>query len=169
MIANVINLPHRTDRLEHFKKQAEEQGFEYKVWDGIMLEPTHTAISRSHKQIVYNAQKDGLEEVLIMEDDIVFDYPNAFKDFIKNKPNNYDLYLGGNYGKDRNRDGTIRSFFGLHLYIVHNKFYDKFLSVPEREHLDLALSGKGRYILYNVSKQIAGFSDNLKRETDYNR
>lgn len=169
MIVNVINLPHRTDRLEHFKNQAREQGFEYIVWEGMMGNPTHTYISRSHKQIIMAAKAEGLEEVCVMEDDIVFPHPLAFKDWLQHKPNKYDIYLGGNYGKDKNRDGTIRSFFGLHLYMVHNKFYDKFLSTPDREHIDLALSGKGRYILYDVAKQMSGFSDNLKREVDYNR
>ena len=168
MIAHVLHLPDRTDRLENIKRQAEWQGFEFMLHEGMRGEPVHTYISRSHKNIIRYAKEQGLPEVLVMEDDISFKGDGAFQDFLAHKPNNYDIFLGGTYGRDFKRDKTIRTFRGLHLYIVNSRFYDKFLGVTEKEHIDVALGGLGRYILYDVARQTDGYSDNIKRYVNYN-
>jgi hypothetical protein len=164
----VINLPHRTDRLEHFKKQAQEQGFTFNVHEGVYGEPTHVAINKAWKNVIRFAKEQGLPEIIAMEDDCIFTRPGAFMEWLDHKPNDFDIYLGGVYGRDIGKKGTIKTFCGLHCILVNSRFYDTFLKVSDRENIDIALGGKGRYILYDVAKQIDGYSDNMKRYVNYN-
>lgn len=54
------------------------------------------------------------------------------------------------------------------LYQVHERFYDLFLSMPESEHLDRVLRGRGLYVVCQqfVVIEKNGFSDNSNRVED---
>ena len=66
-----------------------------------------------------------------MEDDVYFPAQDGFEYFLKNKPDDFDIYLGGIYlGSDKVKEMNQRirhRFSGLHCYIVHERFYDTFL------------------------------------------
>lgn len=107
---------------------------------------------------------------MIAEDDILFSAVGAFKYYINNTPEDFDIYLGGVvYGKII--DNIVNDFSGLTLYMVNSRFYDAFLALPEKEHLDQALRGKGLFKVCApmIVKQSAGYSDNTKRYMDYTR
>ncbi len=172
-IVNVINLPHRKDRLEQFDKQAKEQGFEYKVWEGIVIEQmVFAGISRGHKSIIQYAKDNNMESIICCEDDCCFSHPNSFSYFLENKPKSYDIYFGGVYRSNIKDGRIIFGFSGLTFYRVHNRFYNEFLQMKEANHLDRELgrfSHKYEYKVCNpmVCYQSAGYSDNRKQEESY--
>jgi hypothetical protein len=171
MRLNIIHLFHRTDRWKLLMREITEQEItKYKIWSGIIDESLPCrGISQAHKQIVKDAKKNKLPEVLIGEDDLHFTAPGAFDFFLRNKPSDYDIYLGGIvYGKIM-EDNTVDDFSGNTLYLVNERFYDTILSVPEEYHLDRALKCRGKFIVSNPFVVIPqnGYSDNHKREFNY--
>lgn len=106
---------------------------------------------------------------MIAEDDIKFTARGAFDYFIKNEPQEYDLYLGGIIYGNINSDNTVCDFAGTHFYKIKQKFYDTFLSIPEGKDIDRLLANKGKFIVCNpfVAIQNNGFSDNQKRHQNY--
>lgn len=170
MIVNIINLKHRTDRREHIINQMTEQGVEFMIHDGVLHRKSFTGVSVAHKSVIRQAQKDKLPMCCICEDDTEMSDPFSLNYFFNNIPEKFDIFLGCIYHGEIRPDNTIRDFSSLTLYIVHESFYDKFLSVPENMHLDRGLAGLGKFVVCNpfVCKQIDGYSDNSKKETKYN-
>jgi len=171
MLLNIIHLKKRADRLDLIRSELLEQNIEkYKMWDGIIDHSISLrGISQAHKQIVRYAQRERIAEILISEDDVHFTANGAFQFFIKNKPQHYDIYLGGINGGIIKKDNTVDDFSGLTFYMINERFYDIFLSTPENVNLDRALSNKGKFFVCNpfVAIQHNGFSDNLKRFCNY--
>ena len=171
MIVNVINLPHRKDRLKHFINESKEQQFQYKVWDGIIDNIPATGISKAFKQIVKWAKDNNLPCVCIAEDDIKFCDKGAWNFYIKNIPTEYDLYLGSIYCGDLD-NGIVNWFSGFTLVTIHERFYDKFLSTNEKNHIDRQMVlHKGIYkVCYPFAAiQLDGYSDNVGKVTNYNK
>jgi hypothetical protein len=163
---NIIDLPHRIDRLELLNRELQEQQIvDYKIWAGIIdSELPCRGISKAHKVIIKFAKKENLSEILIAEDDIHFTSSGAFKYFLDNKPQDYDLYLGGiNWGKI-NEDNSVNDFSGNTFYMVNNKFYETILSPPEEKDFDRIVANRGKFFVCNpmVAIQHNGFSDNQK-------
>lgn len=106
---------------------------------------------------------------MIAEDDIKFTAPFAFNHFLKQKPREFDLYLGGIYHGTIHSENTVEDFAGLTLYIIHQTFYDTFLSAGENTDLDRELAGKGKFIVCNpfAAIQHNGYSDNKKEFINY--
>ncbi len=169
------NFPHRRIRKESFLKQIEEQRIkEYKIWEGIYIEDNPIkAISQSHKKIVLDAKEKGLERVIIAEDDFLFTSKNSWSFFINSIPKDgYDIFLSHLYHGEWNENGKVLgTFAALTLYSVHQRFYDIFLNKPEDEHLDLVMNKAWRHeikvCLPMVCKQMSGYSDNEKKEMDW--
>lgn len=163
IIPNIIHNPDRLDRLTILKKELENQGIEhYRLWDSIHDETSVVkGINLAHKQIVQFAKDEGLEEVLIWEDDIKFYSNKGFEYYLKNKPTDYDIYLGGIFLGEI-KEGKVDRFTALHCYIVHNRFYDTFLNTPDNIHLDAALADVGKYVVCEpmVCAQHNGYSQN---------
>lgn len=171
-LVHVINLKHRPDRLEHFKQQAKEQGFEYKVWPGIIHELPFTGIAKAFKQVVQYAKDNNLDRVIIAEDDVCFSCHGAFNYFIENTPDDFDLYLSSVYAGDLTKENTVTWFSGFTLCIIHSRFYDKFLATPENNHIDRQMKiHEGIYKVCSpfIAKQIDGYSDNSHQVTNYNK
>jgi hypothetical protein len=158
------------ERYLSFTKELFEQNIaNYKIWDGIHDANRVRAINRAHKQIIQYAKESGLREICVMEDDCIFLHDGAFNYYLENKPQNFDIYMGGISNKLRVEDDYITDFRGMTLYTVHESFYDKFLSVPETVNIDAGLKGLGKYYLCKkvVCSQRAGFSYHKKRHKDY--
>jgi hypothetical protein len=169
---NIINLPHRMDRLLLCKQELASQNItDYKIWPGI-IDPVKVfrGISQAHKQIVSFAKDNGLPEVLIGEDDLMFTCARSFEYFMENKPSDYDVYLASIYNGQLNEDNTVRDLAGFTFYMVHSRFYDTFLSLSENDHIDRSLRlYKGRYVVCNpfIAIQRDGFSDNKRKICNY--
>lgn len=144
----------------------------YELWDGVYkYDSAKENISAAHKEIVRYAKLAEFSEVVIAEDDIVFTHPDSWKEFVKNVPKDYDLYLGGCYTPVFNPDYTLKSFCGLHLYSVHERFYDKFLSLSPHDHIDRSMEGMGKFVLADpmVAIQRNGYSSNTGKDEVYDQ
>lgn len=171
MKANIIHSDYYQERLPRLLNELEKQGIGYyELWEGIVdKHSTKKGINLSHKQIVEYAKLADWDEVLIMEDDVRFCGEGAFDYFLESKPKEFDLYLSGIYLGEILPNNTVKSFSGLHCYVVHSRFYDKFLNTPNDEHIDRILSNLGEYKVCNpfAAIQYNGFSSNTRKEENY--
>lgn len=173
-ILNVIHLKDRIDRRVSFIKEFKEQGIEYKIWPGIVINQLPFAgISYAHKSIIKDAKDKKLPRVIIAEDDIYFSNSKSWDYYISNIPDDFDLYFGVVYDSKINEDNRILTgFAGLTLYTVHERFYDTFLGMNSMNNLDRELGKyayKYRYMVCPefVAHQRDGFSDHKKANHTY--
>lgn len=177
-IVNVINLEKRTDRMDSFKRQSEEQGFEFKRWQGIEDAIVFRGISASHKAIVKHAKATKQRICCIAEDDCIFLGKGSWDYFLSQMPEDFSLYLSMVYegeidGSNRLKK-SAKTFSGLTCYFLHESFYDIFLNMNPMAHLDRELgkyADKYKYIVCDkfVCKQSNGYSDQKKRYCYYDR
>jgi hypothetical protein len=171
MELHIIHLKERKDRAQLLNIELIKQNItNYTIWEGIPdKESPKRGIAKAHKQIIEWACNQNLPSVLIAEDDIKFTAKKAFEFFIKNEPEDFDLYLGGITYGSINPDNSVNDFAGTHLYKINQNFYSTFLSLSEKEDIDRSLANKGKFIVCNpfVAIQQNGFSDNQKRYQNY--
>jgi hypothetical protein len=141
---------------------------DFKVWQAVVLrESVIKSINASHKMIVRAAKDLGWPYVVVCEDDLMFVDEGAWQYYLDNMPTNFDLYLACTYVKPISPIKVT----GFHLYTVHEKFYDKFLSAPDDVHIDVymdELNGDYRLCYPFPALQRAGFSANNSGYADYN-
>lgn len=175
MILNVIS-DIRNGRREDVIDHLTLRDVPFSIWDAIMLPgDTVASINASHKQIVKWAKESRQVSVVIAEDDVFFPVQDGWEYFLSKEPGVYDLYLAGVYSTthDTNCDRTYRYTFdpvGLHCYMIHERYYDKFLSVPDDAHIDTAQGKQGQFkVCYPMAAiQRPGFSANSRQQVDYN-
>lgn len=92
-------------------------------------------INLAHKSLVMMAKQNGMDEIAIAEDDVMFTCPTSWEYFLKNKPNEYSVYVAATYIMPPSHNLLT----GFQLYMVHYSFYDQFLSVPSSTHIDNAI------------------------------
>lgn len=169
-IINIINLGRRQDRKESVIRQMEMEKAPYKIWEAIETNPAKIGINKSHKMIVRWAKENNLPFVINAEDDLYFTGTGAYQYFIFNLPKEFDIYLGGSYAYSPDEDFKVKKFSGTTLMAIHSKYYDIFLSLTDNVHLDNILSitgGDFRVCPKVVCKQTSGYSDNVKKEMNY--
>jgi len=149
----VINLKHRTDRLEIVKLWTERYGVDVLIWKGIdgnqltskdlegyptpSFKPNHkgyVALNLTTIEIVKDAKEKGYKNILILEDDIEWDSDvmEVFKDNIDNIPKDYSmLWLGClpelATSKIKGRIHYIRGCTYGHAYSIQSNIYDEFI------------------------------------------
>jgi len=164
MKCHIIHDSTRADRWDILKKEIDQEELDYQLWEAEKVpKKPHVGIMRSHKKIVRWAREKGLPEVLIMEDDIKFCDKGAFKYYLDKKPAVFDLYLGGVYSGEV-RDGIVKDFSAMHLYIIHEMFYNRFLEAPENNHIDRGMANQGLFVVCEpfAAIQHEGYSDNAR-------
>lgn len=119
-----------------------------RFWSGFTDSNPKSNISRSHKKIVAYAKQEGLDKVIIAEDDIKFTHPKSFDYFLSQIPkdNDYDILLASYYAGVQTGN-EVKGFRGLTLYAVNARFYDKFLSAMDNLNIDNALNMLGGKII----------------------
>lgn len=167
----------REERLISLCRQSKEQGFAFRMWDGILDERGGWAgIIRAYQKIVEHAMITNMKMVCIAEDDIVFSAPSAWEYFLDQMPKRFDIYSGGVYSASQIENRRIlNGYSGNTLIVIKNNFYEEFLKLCKEalecsRHLDrqLGMYGfKNYYILCEpyVVYQLQGFSDNHKQLT----
>lgn len=162
MKLNIIFDDRRVEKYEPLIGELKRQGItDYEIWPCILRPNVVESINASHKMIVRDAKEKELDEVFIAEDDLMFPAKDGWSYFIKNKPKpeDYDIYLAATYVPPISNNIIC----GFHLYAVSAKFYDKFLSIPDKEHIDTAANDlKGNWVFCYpfAALQRPGFSAN---------
>lgn len=158
-----------SNRLDPLLNEFAEQGIDdWKLWNPIeCTDSVVKSINLSHKQIVQDAKDRKLKEVLIGEDDLMFTCKGAFDYFLRQKPEIYDLYLWGTYIPPISNNMVC----GFQLYMVFEKFYDQFLSLPSDIHIDTGmgvLKGDYHFCYPFPALQRSTWSSNNKAIVNYN-
>ena len=171
-MSNILNIIHdsrRTEKFEPLINELRQQGiFPYIIHSATVLKHSVVeSINASHKKIVRMAKEAGWPYIIIGEDDILFSDKGAWQYYLDNMPQSFDLYLGATYVKPF----SLNRVAGFQLYTVHEKFYDTFLSAPDKDHIDIAmnyLGGDYHVCRPIVALQRAGYSANNNAYADYN-
>lgn len=167
MILNIIQDFRRPEKLGPLEQEMLRQGISYRLWDAIILPDVVASINASHKAIVRYAKETGLPEVAIAEDDVCFPAPDGWLYWLERMPLDFDIYAAGTYGGVENF--APKSNVGAHCYIVHERYYDRFLAVPDHAHIDLAQDGADIEVVYPMAAiQRPGWSANNQKWSDYN-
>lgn len=176
----LINLPSRKDRLIEATKEIDSFFYNKAIIniDGVIDDKPMVGIAKAHLNAIRYAKEKGYDNILIMEDDLLF-RPNAKEYAINafhNLPNDYDILLGGIYNgkKTYHNDywNKVGAFSGLHFYVVNHKAYDKILNnFKFNQHIDRWLVAVANLDCYVTNKffciQRNGYSDNAKTFCNY--
>jgi glycosyl transferase family 25 len=188
----VINLDHRTDRLEEITKELDIMGLKFKRFPAIKTSPGIIGCGLSHLAVLKEARELGLKEVLIFEDDFTFSESKehcwkTVEEFLKNET--YDVVMFG-YNMQKSspyKPGLLKVLEAqtASAYIVNHRFYDKLINLFE-EAMPL-LQSTGKHWVYandevwkklqpgadwfafepRMGYQRKSFSDNTQSVTDY--
>lgn len=163
----------RMRRILSVCNQSKAQGFAARFWEGIIDDRGGFAgINLSFKKIVRWAKEQGLKMVTIAEDDCVFSAPGAWKYYLDQMPETFDIYSGGIYSGQIEGNRIMNGFSGITLVTIHSQFFDFFLSLNENDHIDRAMGNfcfEKMYILCQpfVCFQLHGYSDNTRSNTTH--
>lgn len=154
MNENTLNIIHHFERIDReelmMRELAEQEIYNYHIWPAIFDERAPFAgISMAHKRIVRHAKQNKYPYVIIAEDDLRFTARGAYKHFISQKPEDYDIYLASVYTGDIQPDNTVADFSGFTLYIMAERFYDAFLNISVMNHCDRSVARMGRFVVCN--------------------
>jgi hypothetical protein len=167
----IIHNSVQTERYETLIRELQGQGIDkYEIFPSVYdWRSVKRGINLAHKSVVEYGKLRGEVETCVMEDDIRFCGGGAFEYFLKNKPDDFDLYLGGIYVGEIQPDNTVKEFCGFHCYIIHERFYDTFLELPLDEHIDNVCKGKGKFVVCNpfIAVQYNGFSAQTGKSENY--
>jgi hypothetical protein len=168
----------RSEKWQPLKDELDRQRItEYELWQPVLIgnASVHESINRSQKVIVRHAQSEGWKCVCIFEDDIMFPAEDGWQYFLNNIPEKYDIYMGGNYLIDNRIEYVpplvqVKEYVGNHCIIIHENYYDTFLSVPYSLHIDQAQNGLGDFwMVYPMAAlQRPGWSSNNHAQVNYN-
>ena len=145
-----INLDERTDRWEQVQVEFDKIGIRGDVerWSGVKHTDGNLGCTLSHKTIIEHCKKQGLNNVLIFEDDVLFvnddvdKLEEAFEEL--GEMGNWDLfYVGLTVPKDngccfsRVTDNILRTNFAYttHAYAVNQQAFDPMIESWVR-HID---------------------------------
>jgi GR25 family glycosyltransferase involved in LPS biosynthesis len=178
----LINLDHRTDRLEAFDKQAKALGIEYIRFPAItpdMLNSNPTdACKQSHISVLHNAVKDGVGNLLVFEDDATFvdNFLEEFNQVYSQLPEDWDMfYLGAwhlRFEEYNQKLVKMVKSYSAHAYGIRAKYLQQALSEALGPYpLDMALAQRHQFIQAYCAKpalvfQSPGYSDIIKEYRD---
>lgn len=171
---HIIYDDRRFERLDLLKGEMLNQGIvDYELIPCIPRPKVVESINESHRAIVQMAKDKGLTRVIIGEDDLQFSCVGAWEWFLFNEPPLYDIYAGGNYmafERPKNKGAfRVSDIVGFHLYMVHSRYYDTFLSTNPTQHIDTAQKSPLMYVCYPFpALQREGYSANNGAKVNYN-
>lgn len=171
---NIIFDSRRHEKLEPLLAELSRQSItDYEIFPCIIYPDVVKSINASHKMIVQRAKDDGLKEVCIGEDDLCFPSENGWRWFLENKPSTFDIYSAGCYMSFERPSAPglvkFKTLVGFHLYIVSERYYDKFLATRDDDHIDTAQRGGEFYSIWPFAAlQSPGYSANNKINVNYN-
>ena len=177
--AYIINLLHRQDRYDHMVEEMKKLSIPYQFIPGI-IDETKTCF-QSQRECVRLAKENKLPYILILEDDAVFTdqvveiLEQALAEVQTMK---WDmLFLGANLQAPATTVSPtllkLQGAFAAHAYIVHERFYDTILSLPQTCEMDVhyynLMSDHDVYMCNPmIAYQLPSYSDLQDGFRDYN-
>ena len=140
--------------------------------------------ARSHRDLIQMSADEGVDSLLVFEDDVVFDdgLNEKFTEWTKEVPDNWDmLYFGGNHNVRSVEDKQISPHvlkitgtFTTHAYAIRSTMYQMILKRLENIDLDVDIiytefqADSNAYCFTpRLAWQRAGWSDILDVHADY--
>lgn len=193
-----INLKRRPERLEEFQNEVVKHNlgdFEvFEAIDGISLKnnrskslkPSEQGLIESNLKIIKDCIKNNFKNVLILEDDCIFDdQVNNLEEYFEKLPEDWDmLYMGGNHNTHmgvkpptiiNDKVCKLHQTYSTHFVAIRNTLFEEleFILSITTEPLDVTYVNlqktKKVYSFFPViAKQRVGFSDIQNQVTDYN-
>ncbi len=166
---NVINLGHRWQRRISVAAELESHDVPYMFWPGVSGDNVKENIHKAHKKIVAHAKKFNYPRVTIGEDDLRFTSKGAWQYYLDRLPEDFDIYTASYYSGSHDKKFIVdKGFRGLTLYTVNERYYDTFLSLSEKIHLDTAIGLSAKIVTCwpFTCIQAPGYSDQRKKEVD---
>lgn len=146
-----INLDRRPARWERMKERFVQHGImsveRFSATDGLRMKipdawpysAGHYGCLQSHLGVLRLARKNQATNLLIFEDDCIFDvdFDEKFPHFISQLPGNWDLvFFGGKHFEDPLRVSDniakARMTYLTHAYAVNRRIYDVLIELCER-------------------------------------
>jgi len=176
-LVNIIYDDRQFDRLPYLLEECEKYGIEYKIWEACIDKKTVLeSITESFRRIIQYAKDNSLERVIIAEDDLAFSSDGAWEYFLKNEPDEYDVYIGGSYLIDNRCKYEpplvkVNSWVGNHLIMVNERYYNTWLSSKPDGHIDTEQDGKGEFYVcfpYAALQRPSKSANNSNQMVNYN-
>ncbi len=150
----VVNLDRRPDRLESIKSEMFYMNWDYEKFSAIDTND-HGGCSLSHIAIIKRAMAEGLNEVMVIEDDCTFmPYAKSLIDLITEDTSNLDygiFNLSPTLNRPVNRSENYktlldltnfppkeeyhRGIYATNMIIYHHSIYDEVLKLEPKENL----------------------------------
>lgn len=183
----VINIPERVERLTRTEVELNKffNNTHYTKINGVThLDKSHRNIAQAHINAITFAYNRGWDKAIIIEDDVHF-YSNKSREYadecLKNLPDDWDVLLSSAYlyafktkvKKDHNSHwDKLKEFCGLTTYIINvDNCYKKIINFDFNKHIDRAFATDLNLNCFVTkkywTKQYSGYSDNTKRNEDY--
>ena len=172
----VINLGHRTDRLEKITSELDSLGIKFERVPAIKHENPVLGCKLSH----IKAWESAVGRTLLLEDDATFmpDFNKNFDKFIKALPSDWDMFYLGAYqiNVEPCNDLMVRALdtSSTHAYTIHPDKVAEMIQVAKdsEEHVDVAFRMRHRDMrayaaLPTLVKQAPSYSDILGKDVDY--
>lgn len=186
----LINLDRRTDRMNECEKEFKKYNIVYErisAFDGSKLEGNYTPLIRgeigcrtSHLNIIKKAKEEGLNNILILEDDFEFcdDFESKFKNYINQLPEDWQwIYFGGSHFEEptkvTNNIYRVNKTYTTHAYAIKSEIYDKLIETLEIfEPADVRLAALQKELntyvtIPHLIYQRDGFSDIQNNNVSY--
>lgn len=138
-----INLDKRTDRKQQIEEELDKFGLKYERFTGLIFPDIHPyyGCSMSHLGILKIARERGYKNVMILEDDFIFNVDKeTFEDNLKQlfeTKSDFDVFMVAPCPQQVEKDKSNPLFYKVIEsscgagYIVHSKYYDKIISLFE--------------------------------------
>lgn len=192
-----INMDKRPDRWEKVSKTFSDLGIEdvhrYSGVDGSTLDLENMNYKKSllagelgiletHLNLIKEAKEEGLEKILIMEDDVCFtDEISKFDEYLSAVPEDWDLlFVGGNhvYGqppvKVNDKVLKLNHTVAIHCLAVKNTVFDTIIAMAKRRqkqidayYADIQKGYNAYAFTPNMALQYEDFSDIQNRRVNY--
>lgn len=173
----VIYNSYRPEKYDLFMGEFERQKIDVEIFHCEQNQNYNVVekISESFKTVIREAKERGDKEICIFEDDILFPSENGWEYFIENKPENFSVYIGGNYVVDNRLKYKppiikVDVWVGNHCIIVNESYYDIWLNTDSKLHCDSVHAGLGNFYACfpYPALQRTGWSANTQTVVNYN-
>lgn len=158
----VINMKHRTDRLDKFKKNF-DKFFKINVIEAVENKEGWKGCLQSHLKCIRYAKENNMKYIIVFEDDALPMNENIFEKFKKinedifQNKNDWDIFIGGS-AKTLNRKDVkvynstldlynITATRNTHSIVYNNTSYDFFLNGNVEKAIDVVWYNKVKAIM----------------------